>query len=256
MPLRCPNRPLTSVFRRFQSAVNYALSLHPSITTKSKLVLGEYTNHSQVAYAFGCELWAPWSEELGRKWVMQISLLLVNLCQIPCALAPNFKTILAFRALGGLSSAGGSVTLGMVADMFEPNQQQYAIAFIVFSSVSGSVIAPISGGFIETFLSWPWVFWISLIFGACAQAIHFFVPETRSAVLLDRHASHLRKTGEDPNVYGPGGQKNFWQRISFKECGKLMVCILLRSVVVDATSLHSAILMQSTPWWLSQSLKR
>ena len=22
-----------------------------------------------VAYAFGCELWAPWSEELGRKWV-------------------------------------------------------------------------------------------------------------------------------------------------------------------------------------------
>lgn len=24
-----------------------------------------------VMYAFGCEAWAPWSEELGRKWVMQ-----------------------------------------------------------------------------------------------------------------------------------------------------------------------------------------
>jgi hypothetical protein len=40
-----------------------------------------------VAYAFGCELWAPWSEELGRKKVLQWSLGLVNLWQIPCALA-------------------------------------------------------------------------------------------------------------------------------------------------------------------------
>jgi hypothetical protein len=28
-----------------------------------------------VFYAFGCELWAPWSEELGRKPILQLSLL-------------------------------------------------------------------------------------------------------------------------------------------------------------------------------------
>lgn len=68
-----------------------------------------------VAYAFGCELWAPWSEELGRKWVLQGSLFLVNIWQIGCALAPNFTSVIIFRGLGGLSSAGGSVTLGMVS---------------------------------------------------------------------------------------------------------------------------------------------
>lgn len=31
-----------------------------------------------VAYAFGSELWAPWSEELGRWPVLQLSLFLVN----------------------------------------------------------------------------------------------------------------------------------------------------------------------------------
>lgn len=31
-----------------------------------------------IAYAFGCELWAPWSEELGRWPVLQLSLFLVN----------------------------------------------------------------------------------------------------------------------------------------------------------------------------------
>jgi hypothetical protein len=31
-----------------------------------------------IAYAFGCELWAPWSEELGRRGTLQASLALVN----------------------------------------------------------------------------------------------------------------------------------------------------------------------------------
>lgn len=102
-----------------------------------------------IAYAFGCELWAPWSEELGRWPILQLSLFFVNIWQIPVAIAPNFGTILAFRALGGLSTAGGSVTLGMVADMWEADTQQYAVAFIVFSSVGGSVLGPIVGGFVE-----------------------------------------------------------------------------------------------------------
>lgn len=157
-----------------------------------------------LAYAFGSELWAPWSEELGRWPVLQLSLLLVNLWQIPCALAPNFATILISRFFGGLFSAGGSVTLGMVADMWEPDDQQYAVAFIVFSSVGGSVLGPIAGGFIQTYLDWRWIFWIQLIFGVVVQTLHFFVvPETRSAVILDNEAKRQRKTGES-NVWGPG----------------------------------------------------
>lgn len=70
-----------------------------------------------ITYAFGCELWAPWSEELGRWPILQLSLFFVNIWQIPVAIAPNFATIIVGRALGGLSTAGGSVTLAMVADM-------------------------------------------------------------------------------------------------------------------------------------------
>lgn len=107
-----------------------------------------------VLYAFGCELWAPWSEEFGRWPVMQLSLFLVNVWQLPVALAPNFASVMVGRALGGLSSAGGSVTLGMIADMWEADNQQYAVAYVVFSSVGGSVLGPIVGGFTEHFLNW------------------------------------------------------------------------------------------------------
>jgi hypothetical protein len=77
-----------------------------------------------ILYAFGCELWAPWSEEFGRKPVLQLSLFLVNVWCLPVALAPNFASLMVGRALGGLSSAGGSVTLGMIADLFDPGHQQ------------------------------------------------------------------------------------------------------------------------------------
>ena len=79
-----------------------------------------------VAYAFGCELWAPWSEEFGRWPIQQASLFLVNIWQIPCALAKNYETYVVCRFLGGLSTAGGSVTLGVLADMWEPHEQEYA----------------------------------------------------------------------------------------------------------------------------------
>jgi len=150
-----------------------------------------------VAYALGSELWAPWSEEFGRWPVMQLSLTLVNIWQIPCALAPNFGTIVVCRFLGGVSSAGGSVTIGMVADMWEPDEQQYAVAYIVLSSVAGSVIAPIIGGFVGEYLSWHWNFWIQLILGGFVQAVHFFVPETRCSILLTREARRRRKYGEN-----------------------------------------------------------
>jgi predicted MFS family arabinose efflux permease len=67
-------------------------------------------------------------------------LLLVNIWQLPVALAPNFGSIMAVRFLGGLSSAGGSVTLGMVADMWDADNQKYAVAYVVISSVGGSVL--------------------------------------------------------------------------------------------------------------------
>lgn len=171
-----------------------------------------------VFYAFGCELWAPWSEELGRKPILQASLLLVNIFQLPVALAPNFASILVGRALGGLSTAGGSVTLGMIADMWEADTQQYAVAAVVFSSVGGSVLGPVVGGFVEQFLPWRWNIWIQLIFGGFVQIIHFLmVPETRTSVMMDNIAKEMRKSGENPNIYGPTEGMSFRERFPPRE---------------------------------------
>lgn len=171
-----------------------------------------------VLYAFGCELWAPWSEEFGRKPILQASLFLVNIWQLPVALAPNFASIMVGRALGGLSSAGGSVTLGMIADMWEADNQQYAVAFVVFSSVGGSILGPVVGGFVEQFLDWHWTIWIQLIFGCFVQILHLVcVPETRTTIMMDKIAKKRRKSGQTPNLYGPNELEPFRERFSARE---------------------------------------
>lgn len=168
-----------------------------------------------IAYAFGSELWAPWSEELGRWPILQLSLFFVNIFQLPVALAPNFASVVIGRVLGGLSSAGGSVTLGLIADMYSVNTQGHAVNYIVLSSVGGSVVGPFIGAFIEANLPWQWVFWVSLIFGAAVQALHFFfVPESSPEILMDREARRQREE-LGRNVWGPGEVK---EAMNLKEC--------------------------------------
>jgi MFS family permease len=176
-----------------------------------------------VPYAFGCELWAPWSEELGRWIIMQLSLCGVNVSILICALSPTFGGIVAGRVIGGLSSAGGSVTLGMVADMFDPDSQQHAVLWASLWSCLGAVIGGIIGGPIQQFLPFRWNFYVQLMFSVATQVIHFFIAkESRVTVMLDKEAKKRRKSGVE-EVYGPNEIKgHWWKRFSMKEVGRTM----------------------------------
>lgn len=95
----------------------------------------------------------------------------------------------------------------MVADLYQPDDQQWAVLFVVLSSVFGTSVGPVVGGPIQAFLPWYWNFWIQLIFGVTVQAVHFFMPESRSTILMDKEAKRKREAGIDTNVYGPNEVK-------------------------------------------------
>ncbi|KAF2967560.1 hypothetical protein GQX73_g5963 [Xylaria multiplex] len=211
---------ILSVIFLVQTSMNFNTSLYANGQAGMAKAFNVSHQKTVTGAAIFLITWAPWSEELGRKFVLQGSLLLVNICCLPVALAsPNGMTsIIVGRAFGGLFSAGGSVTLGMVADMFPAEEQEYPLAYIVLSSVGGSIIGPIIGGFVETYMSWQWTIWIQLIFGVVVQLLHLFlVPETRSTVRLDAHARFLRKSGIIPNASGPTEHKTWRQYVMPRE---------------------------------------
>ncbi|CAO1634260.1 unnamed protein product [Sympodiomycopsis kandeliae] len=203
-----------TVIAFIQLSMNFNTSVWPNalMSVESKFsVTGSQARTTQmvylVAYAFGSEAWAPFSEEFGRWPIIQLSMFLINVWQLLGVFAPNFGALVVARGLGGFSTAGGSVTLGMVADLYDVDAQQYAIAYVVLSSVGGTSIGPVIGGFIQSFSTYNWIFWVQLIFGGATQLLHLFtVPESRSTIMLDMAAKRRRKAGET-NVYGPNELK-------------------------------------------------
>ncbi|KAF1837428.1 MFS general substrate transporter [Decorospora gaudefroyi] len=171
-----------------------------------------------IPYAVGCELWAPWSEEVGRWPVMQASLALTNISLLICVFTKTFGGIIAGRVLGGLSSAGGSVTMGMVADMFDKDEQQFAVLWASLFSCLGAVLGGIAGGPVQEFLDWRWNFGIQLILGVATQLLHLLVAkESRATILLDRVAKRQRNMGND--VYGPNETQSRKERFNPKKIG-------------------------------------
>ena len=83
-----------------------------------------------------------------------------------------------------------------------------ACTMVDIANNNNTVIGGIAGGSIEQFLPWRWNFWIQLILGGTVQAIHFFfVPETRSTVMLNRKAKKMHKTDDACTVRGPTEDK-------------------------------------------------
>jgi MFS family permease len=106
-----------------------------------------------------------------------------------------------------------------------PDDQQYAVAFVVFSSVGGSIFGPVIGGFLQQYTALYWNFWAQLIMGAIVQAIHFFyVPETRTSCLVTAEAKRRRSEGET-NVYSEGeiNHRPFLSKEGMKHCIKIWI---------------------------------
>jgi len=89
-----------------QISMNFNTSVFPNAVQPISEAFGVSSQKARVGqmiylimYSFGCELWAPWSEELGRWPILQLSLFLINIWQIPASVAPNFATIIVSRAL-------------------------------------------------------------------------------------------------------------------------------------------------------------
>lgn len=89
-----------------QISMNFNTSVYPSAVKPLSKAFDISEQHARtgqmiylVTYSVGCELWAPWSEEFGRWPILQLSMFLINIWQLPAALAPNWGSVLVARGL-------------------------------------------------------------------------------------------------------------------------------------------------------------
>ncbi|KAJ6209167.1 benomyl/methotrexate resistance protein [Bipolaris maydis] len=142
-----------------------------------------------AGYGLGPVLWSRMSE------VPQMGRLL-----LPVVFSVSFGMLLAFRFLTGFVRSPALATgRAIIADMFRPKKQAYALTFWGISAVCGPVLGPLVGGFAVMAKGWKWTIWeTTWLSGFCFVLLFFCLLETSSTNILHRRAKRLRKlTGDD-----------------------------------------------------------
>ncbi|CAD6896307.1 unnamed protein product [Tilletia caries] len=148
--------------------------------------------------AVGPILMAPLSEDFGRKPVLIAAVLLLGIFQIPTALTTNLGVFIFFRFLAGAAAAAAFNVVGVIADLWPPEEQGWAVNTFALTVELGAVAGPIAGAYIYLNHGWRWIFGVSGIVLGGIAVVFLILPETRADVLLTRKAVRKRKeTGDD-----------------------------------------------------------
>lgn len=154
-----------------------------------------------LGYCVGPFLWAPTSEQIGRRPMFIVGFLGYFILQIACAVAPNTAALLVFRFLGGCFAACPLTNSGAVlGDIWDNEQRGSATAIFTLSPFAGPSAGPlVAGALMTSNVSWQWLFWILSIFaGICWIMIIVSIPETYGPVILVQKAKALRASTGDP----------------------------------------------------------
>jgi MFS family permease len=154
---------------------------------------------------------------LGRRRMYLIGLLIFVVASILAGLAPSGDILILARVLQGI---GGAMILPSTQAILNTNFQgrDRAIAFGIWGSVIGGVAAvgPLLGGFLTTYLSWRWAFFINLPVGLFAIAgTLYYIGESREPGArfgFDAPGFVLITAGLGTFVYGliEGRQYGWW----------------------------------------------
>lgn len=141
-----------------------------------QLVVSAY----MFAFAAMTPFHGPLSDALGRRPVIIGGLTAYVLASIGCALAPSLPVLLAFRVLQGLS-AGGATIIGrtIVRDLYEGPEAQRLMSTVMMIFGVAPALAPVIGGWLLGFGTWPWIFWFIAGFAlVLIVAVVAIIPET------------------------------------------------------------------------------
>ncbi|WP_241127559.1 MFS transporter [Novosphingobium terrae] len=119
------------------------------------------------------------ADRYGTRKVFGSAVALFTLASILCGLADSVAGFTAARVLQGLGGAM-MVPVGrmIVARNTDQSHMLRAISTITWPAIIAPLVGPTVGGFITTYASWHWVFFLNVPFAVAAfAAIAVFVPD-------------------------------------------------------------------------------
>ncbi len=130
------------------------------------------------------------SDAVGRRPVILIGVGGFVIASIGCALSTSMTMLLICRALQGLvAGAGTSLGRAVVRDAYQGVEAQRLLSRVMLIFAIAPAIAPIIGGWLQTWFGWRANFWFLAAFGAVLFiACVRYLPETHPLSARQRFA--------------------------------------------------------------------
>jgi MFS transporter, DHA1 family, multidrug resistance protein len=145
-----------------------------------KLAMQQTISVYLVAYALMSLVHGPLSDAVGRRRVILGGLSVFVLASVGCALARDLPTMLAFRAVQGLSAGVGLIVgRAVIRDVLQGDDAQRLMSQVSMIFGIAPAIAPVIGGWILGWSGWPAIFWFLVAFSlGLLGAAWAWLPET------------------------------------------------------------------------------
>ena len=145
-----------------------------------KLAMQQTISVYLAAYALMSIVHGPLSDAIGRRRVILGGLSVFIVASVGCALAPDLPTLLAFRALQGLSAGVGLIVgRAVIRDVLHGSDAQRLMSHVSMIFGIAPAIAPIIGGWMLGAGRWPLIFWFLVAFSVLLLAATArWLPET------------------------------------------------------------------------------
>ena len=117
-------------------------------------------------------LWGRLSDLFGRRAVYLTGLVIFLAGSVLSGLSQDMRELIVFRMIQGLG-AGSLMTIGMtiVGELFGLERRARMQGYIASVWGVASLLGPLIGGLLTDHVSWRWVFYINVPFGAVAMAL-------------------------------------------------------------------------------------
>lgn len=148
--------------------------------------LGGFTYYGWVFSAFllaqstTTVIYGKLADIFGRKPILVGGVALFLAGSVLCGFAWSMASLICFRVLQGLGAGAiQPVTMTIIGDLYKLEERGRVQGLTASVWASSAVLGPLAGGVIVDTVSWAWIFWINLPFGALTIAgLLLFLRET------------------------------------------------------------------------------
>jgi len=132
-----------------------------------------------LGYLLSLAVWIPASgwigDRFGTKKVYLFAIVMFTGASVLCGTATSLTELTAFRILQGVGG-GMLVPVGtaMLFRSFPPIERAKASTVLIIPTVLAPALGPVVGGWLVTYHSWRWIFYLNVPVGIITFAIGFF----------------------------------------------------------------------------------